>query len=437
MIATVADLVEELVAKEKAVIEKQPGLNHMPMLGDMYEGLAKHLVRAAIFKGLDLNVVDGKVRLKDGTITGQIDVMVVEGQGTQLPFTEHWIYPIENVVAVFEVKKTLYGGDLADAFIHLQGVREAKPDLEERYVKMIKDAWRSIMRKSYPTNEEQKHLPLPDEVIRTTLFLDSHRPLRIILGYDGFKSERTLRSGLVDFLNGIIPMGKPQNPPVAGFGVPDLPDLIICGRACIAKLDGMPMAQPRRKDGFWPILASHAGNPFRTMLELLWTRLAYRHNLSASIFGDDLEFEVMNELAACRFNEAGKGWEYRVTDIPAAVLAAGPKYAQWSPEKVTRAEFVVVNQLCNDVTVRLDDPGLIKFLKDDGTTPKILADSLEHKNLVFIQDGEIKLLTDQCAALISPANGGEFLVGENKTGRLARWIARQMEAKEQKQPEAS
>ena len=409
--------------KEKGVIAQQPKLNHMPLLGSMYEGLAKHVVSTAIFEGLDLRVVDGKVRFKDGKLSGHIDVMVAQGVGQQLPYTKSWIYDCAKVVAVIEVKKTLYGDDLADAFLHLRDVRDTDPEPDERYVKMITNAWRSIMRTPYPMGARHEALPLPDELIRTTLFLDSHRPLRVVLGYEGYHSEFTLRNGLLDFLGRSVPFGEKQNPPVKGFGVPDLPELIICGGACIVKLNGMPMAVPRRASGFWPILASHAGNPFRTLLELLWTRLAYRHNLPASIFGDDLETEIMNELADVRWNEAGNGWEFRATGIPAVKLDASPKYELWAPADLSKAEFVVMGKLCEGVYSRLDQPGLIEFLESEGTTPADLAKALASKNLAYIHDGELRLLTDECACAIVPtADGAKFVAGENKTGRFARWI---------------
>lgn len=427
MIVTAADLMQALVEKEKGVIAKVPNLNHMPMLGAMYEGLAKSVVKRGIFEGLDLRVVDGKVRFSDGSLSGQIDVMIVEGEGEQLPHTESWIYPGEKVIAVLEVKKTLYAEDLADAFFHLRAIREKKPEVFDPYVKMITNAWRSIMRTPYPTKEDQKVLPLPDEFIRTTLFLESHRPLRILLGYGGYQSERTLRNGLLDFLGKAVPFGQKQDPPVVGFGVPDFPDLIICGGSCIAKLNGMPLAQPRLSNGFWPVLASHAGNPFRTLLELLWTRLAYRHNLPASIFGEDLEIEVMNHLADARWNEAGNGWEFRTTDLSALELNASPKFAQWEPAILSKAEFVIVNLLCHGKDQRLDNLSLVKFLETEGTNPDALAKSLAAKNLTYVHDGELRLLTDECACVVVPTDdGAEFAAGENLTGRLTRWVGNRM-----------
>lgn len=78
MIETASDFLRALLEREKAVLAAQPDFNHNPMLGDMYEGLAKHLVEKAIFKGLDIQVAGGKIRLGEGTLSGQMDTNITQ-----------------------------------------------------------------------------------------------------------------------------------------------------------------------------------------------------------------------------------------------------------------------------------------------------------------------------------------------------------------------
>src|SRR5688572_6928037 len=103
MITTIAELLMKIMEKEKEVLARQPNLNHMPMLGDMYEGLARDVLNKAVFEGLNLNVVEGKIRFKDGRLSGQLDCMIIEGGGEQLPYTNHYLCDIEKVIAIFEV----------------------------------------------------------------------------------------------------------------------------------------------------------------------------------------------------------------------------------------------------------------------------------------------------------------------------------------------
>lgn len=422
MIVTTADLLWKLVEKEKKVLAAQPDLNHAPMLGDMYEGLAKHVVNRALFEGLNLNVSDGKIRFRDGSLSGQMDVIVAYGEGTQLPYTEHRLYDFDQVIAVFEVKKTLYGTAMADAFLHLRDVKEKSLIPDKRRFPLIRDAWRGLMRRDYPNPAELKQLSSSEEMVRASLVIDAHQPLRFVLGYEGYKSEFELREGLFNFFEKSIPTQKTT----AGFGVTSLPDLIICGGACVTKLNGMPYTAPMLPDGFWPVLGSHAHNPFRTMLELLWTRLAYVHEISAEIFGDDLETEVINNLAEAKWNEPGSGWEYRCTHVSAATLAEGSPEVEWAPAFLSKAAFVVVNRLCQGVRELIDAPGLINFLKEEGMTVDQLAAELRQKNLAYVRDREFQLLTDHCACVIVPGPEG-FAAGDNRTGRLTRWLDRYME----------
>ena len=85
MIRTAADLFEELRQAELQVLREHHGIGHQGMIGDMYEGLASTLIERVIPAGVDLRVVRGKVRNEDGTLSGQMDVMVVTGDGGDCP----------------------------------------------------------------------------------------------------------------------------------------------------------------------------------------------------------------------------------------------------------------------------------------------------------------------------------------------------------------
>ena len=105
MINTIYELLSLL--KDKGVAEIEPYLNiqHNPTIGDMYEGLTKILTDKAIFKGLDLRVTSGKIKNIYGVLSRQIDCMIVVGDGEKIPFTEDYIYEVNKVIAVIEVKK--------------------------------------------------------------------------------------------------------------------------------------------------------------------------------------------------------------------------------------------------------------------------------------------------------------------------------------------
>src|ERR1019366_5237784 len=77
----------------------------------------------AIHAGLDLRVVSGFAVDGKGGTTGQLDYMLVRGAGTPVPYvTGVHQWHVEDVLAVFEVKKNLFGVDLGDAYDQLKSV---------------------------------------------------------------------------------------------------------------------------------------------------------------------------------------------------------------------------------------------------------------------------------------------------------------------------
>ena len=116
MIQTVADLLQALMEKEREKLPEFKDIQHTGIFGEMYEGLTKALIGKALFENMDLRVMSGKIVNSKRKLSNQIDCMVVIGAGEEIPYTQEFKYPVEKVVMIVEVKKTLYGADLKDAF---------------------------------------------------------------------------------------------------------------------------------------------------------------------------------------------------------------------------------------------------------------------------------------------------------------------------------
>lgn len=420
MIQTATDLLTKLIEAERRIIEAQPDLNHMPMLGDMYEGLARHAMEHVVFQGLGLSVVEGKIKYSDGTLSGQIDCMIVCGEGDKLPHTSHHIYEMEQVIAVMEVKKTLYSRGLEDSFLHLRDVNDLNAKYNIGLAKLAASAWRAIMVRPYPNEGEA--LGAQEDMIRHVLNVFSHQPIRIVLGYDGFKSEFALREGLCRFLKKQI---KGAQDPVPGFGAASFPSLIISSKASVVRLDGMPYAGSLTPgDDYWPLLASSSGNPFQILLEILWTRLTYLYDLPHSIFGEDLKVESVNKFIGAKLSSRNglSGWEYRYTYISKKKLNLLPQHAEWQPEELSLPEFTIINELCRKGEVDATKQTLHEYFREHGTTVEAVATSLSQKHLAALSGNKFRLLTKECQCAI---HDGRFLAAENNTGRFTRWYLKQ------------
>lgn len=104
MIRTVADFLAQLMEAEVARLD-QVHIEHGPTVGDMYEGLSADLLRRAVPKQLELQIVAGFITDGLGNRSGQVDCMLVRGSGEPIPYTNAFVWPVNDVIAVFEIKK--------------------------------------------------------------------------------------------------------------------------------------------------------------------------------------------------------------------------------------------------------------------------------------------------------------------------------------------
>lgn len=419
MIKTFAELLTAI--KEKGVKEIEPFLNigHNPTIGSMYEGLTKEILNKAIFQGINLKVTSGKVKNNAGKLSRQIDCMIVVGNGEIIPYTNECLYHINDVIAVIEVKKRLYTSDLDSSFYNLKSVVETFEAREDLELSQVIDSYRSIVGEELPERDELKSLSFHKKMIYHTLILESYLPLRIVLGYEGFKSEYLLREGFINYLDKSVSNNKEGR----GYGATNFPNLIICDEASIVKLNGMPYAVRTNKNDKWALYASYPKNPMLILLELIWTRLSYKYDLSSDIFGNDFTIENISPfLLATAVNKSEKkGWEYEYVYSEKENL--GKRIDQediWKPASVSNVAFNIFNRLCNDEKVNFNDINLANLIKSEGFNIEEIEKEIIDTGLVYKSNkGNIHLLTKECLCVIAPQG---FLVGENLYGRMTQYI---------------
>jgi hypothetical protein len=422
MIRTLGNLIEELRQAEAAKLNRSK-VTHGPTIGAMYEGLTSSLLNRAIPSTLDLRVVSGFAVDGYGGTSGQLDCMVVRGEGTPVPYVSGvFQWHVRDILAVFEVKKTLFGGDLSDAYGQLQQVSSVfsswvqnknsegefslKPSLRvyaECVGEVVPDDWSDF--------DPEKHL------IWHTIMSDQIAPIRVALGYGGYSTESGLRSGFLSFLQENI--GK------IGYGPPSIPNLIVGDGVSLVKLSGHPF-RAKMMHGWWPIVASTSVNPSLLILEHLWTRISYI-SPAPEFFGEDLDLERLTLLldAKPKFDETSKGWQFRVSKVPARELRSQPAFDPWEPVVLDPEQNTVVSQLCRD-DISMTDPGLISFLQSEGKDPQEFFEGLVATTLVAVRGDKLTLTTTACRMAVLP--DGRFVAGEDNSGRFTRWLFKYMEA---------
>jgi hypothetical protein len=407
--------------KNKGINEIEPYLKigHNPTIGDMYEGLTKQLMERTIFKGLNMNVVSGKITNDTGDLSKQIDCMIVMGEGTNIPYTDEYIYNVSDVIAVIEVKKNLFANELSDAYDNLKSVTDiAKPKSDMR-INMLRDAFTGISKMPLPEYEKVNKLGIKHQMLYHSLICECFLPIRVIFGYEGFASESSLRNKFIEFLSAQI---NQQNGMAKGFGAVSLPNLIIAKENSLIKTNGMPYTITFEESDDYCWIASYRKNPLLLFLELLWTRLTYFYDIPTNIFGDSLTNEsLMPLLEVC-----GKehGWEYRIMQEES--FGNLDDDVNWSPSIVSHTEFVLLNELCTKGSVYIDK-GLEDFIDSQGEELQYIIRHLNSERLVYCENNVLKLLTKNCKCVVVPNFG--YCAADDYDGRFSRWISQYMAEK--------
>lgn len=343
MISNASEILRAFIAAEQKRLEGF-GMAHMPTLGKAYEAITMAAVdkEFVLPPGLDLRVVSGFI---EGS-NYQFDCMLVQGDGQQYGLTTEYRYPIEKVLCVFEVKKTLTRADLADAINHLAEVQklhlQATYGTEaEKPFSSVRSAIRSYERitgkigpDSYRALDE---MPLQEKTLIGYLERQRHVPVTVVLGYDGFKTEAGLRRSLLKIMDGTV--GKPSN-----ASIDLLPTLVTSGDFSIVKCNAQPYMVHRDADS-WVAAASTRHNAALILLELLWTKISFFCKIRMP-FGDDMESENLKELFALQAAIHGDtfGWIVIPFEHPESKLCRAQSIP-WQPARVSPAAMSLVNRV--------------------------------------------------------------------------------------------
>lgn len=423
MIYDISNLLSSFAEKEIIAIE-EAGIRHAPTIGEMYEGLTVDILSRTIPPGLDLKVVSGFAEDHEGNLSNQIDCMLVLGAGTPIPQTNKFKYHIKNVIAVIEVKKNLFSKGLDESFHQLREVLQTHSSWIQsgtgtgKYdIAPSRRAFSEITGTVAPSYERLSSMSPEIEHIYHTVVGDQFAPIRIALGYGGFKSEHGLRKGFLKFLE--------DKTLQQGYGPQAFPQHIVAGGASLVKFSGHPY-RTAMKDDKMLLLASSASNPLLIMLELIWTRLSYIQPMP-ELFGEDLQMEgftplLWANLAEHPYNPGQYGWMMTADGYSKKALDTSPTSTDWEPNELTIEQFIIMNHLCQEQSIDLTDSKLCAYFAPEGFNFEELVNSLIETRLVARNGKMLELTTVECACVILP--DGRYVAAENNTGRMTRWVDR-------------
>lgn len=367
MISLASELLSKFIEEEakKVAGEKMP---HMPTLGEAYEEITKDGIdrKFSIPHSLDLRVVKGFIEIEGVLLKEQIDCMLVVGDGRQYGRTSQFFYDIDQVLCIFEVKKTLNKDDLSDAFNHLGGLRRKYMEYFDRkvangFVPEIGHArvtFAQITGSIAPeTYADIRNMPDKDGLLFYTLVIEENAPISIIHGYGGYRTEPGLRNAFADFIESSAKLSG------AGLGVTSVPNLITSNQFCLIKANGMPYAAITGKNELVAV-ASTRYNSARIILEIIWAKISSYFGVKMP-YGEDLEMENLSPLLIASPVVQGNegGWMYSFNDAKEKELKR-VESLDWQPEKIDSAAMSIVNIMFGRGGYLGIDEGLEKYIFD-------------------------------------------------------------------------
>ncbi|MUK79118.1 hypothetical protein GNP84_19795 [Aliivibrio fischeri] len=361
MIEKASELLEEFIKIEKMALD-EVDMPHMPTLGSAYEEITKQGIEQdfAIPAGLGLKVVSGFISVGEEMLPQQIDGMLVCGDGKQYGRTKEFIYPIDQVLCIFEVKKTLNKSDYIDAFDHLRLIRQKYTEYFESKLEdptfepdivVARKHFSQITGREAPTSYRHiNSLPKADGILFYSLVQETLAPLSIIHGYGGYTTESGMRNAFLDIL---FEKGEISG---EGLGIPSLPALVTTNGFSIVKGNGVPFIGIT-EEREWAALLSIKGNSARIILEIIWSKIALYFDVSMP-WGEDSKTESAVPLMYAAPKEIGDaaGWEYTPLRFKESVLKGRDDVKEWQPVEIDKdITSVVYTMLGYGGYIHVDD----------------------------------------------------------------------------------
>ncbi|MGJ8757441.1 DUF6602 domain-containing protein [Acinetobacter sp. HC8-3S] len=367
-------------------------------------------------------MVSGFIEVGGKRLPEQIDCMLVCGEGKQFGITDQYFYDIENVLCVFEVKKTLSKKDFSDAVNHLGNIRKAfaeqfehklKNEAYDPDVSVIGRRFSQLTGKAAPANYMGIHnLPENEGILFYTLVQEFYAPLTIIHGYGGYATEKGIRKALIDIIE------EKKTKDGKGIGIPAIPSLIISGNFSLIKGNGLPFLgiYPGNK---WAAVLSTRYNSAKLILELIWSKISVRFNIRMP-YNDGLYLESLEPLLVAEVSREGDkaGWIYNCIE-PSEKFLLRSDDRLWAPVTIGKSEVTAINLMaCKGGYLQLDKELDEYFKSNYKITIEELRDSLISTKLFMTSNESIRPIDSQIY-LITCDDGSGFVASERD--RLDIW----------------
>jgi hypothetical protein len=262
--------------------------------------------------------------------------------------------------------------------------------------------------------------------------LEAVLPARIVFGYFGYKNEYELRNGFINKVENLLNEQVNEGNYLSGFSPATFPNLIICNNISIVKNNGMPFGIPFSDNKFfWEVLTSSTGDPIKNLLEIIWTKLSYKFGISSKIFGDDFSIEQTHPFLACT-NKKIKGhlhgWDIYYHELSKNQLEIPLTSTPWKPVEINPNLQVILLILGSQGSIDIEnDEEFLDYIQSHDLIKEEIIDKLVSSRLVYIENNQMRLLTDNLNVVNTP--DGKIFAGDDKNGELQQFLLNYLEKK--------
>jgi hypothetical protein len=404
MLGTVADILRALQKHEERQLSIQ-NISHGPTIGAMYEGLSRTILAQMVPPQLRLKLVQGFVSGPAGTLSTQIDCMLVVGDGTSVPHTDSFVWPVQKVLAVVEVKKNLHTAELQASYNVMSSVLA---QFHSYVVDGINDRSVNIrfceLMGRFPTDD------VADQACLTYFAHDYQAPIRIVLAYDGFVTETSLRDGFLRHLSERLLVRRPIICPY------EFPNLIICGENTVLRYNGHPYLRVAEKNGIWPLLATSSANPLHFVIQTLWYRFATDFAFPYP-FDSSVAIARTTPFLATRFfkgHDGLLGIEY--AKCVSQPVEANPGTVDWKPITLSLEEWLLLRVIQIRGLANANAPELLKWCAKNRINLADARQKLEDERLIVEKEGQLVCFREKLYTIV--ANGRLMTAFEEDRERL-------------------
>lgn len=423
MINNIAELLEALMKAEAEMLSKED-IPHRVTIGDMYEDLTAEIIQRSFFEGLNLNVVTGSfIENPTGVYSKEMDVMLIEGEAKRIGRTRRYKVSPDQVIAVIQVKKTLNKQQLSSAYENLKDVYDISE--WDQYPIYTQHLWRNsflqICNKDIVDRQKLRRdfADKTEEQVFHMLALEAAMPIRIVISYEGYKSEYGLRQGVYEFVSDNLSTADEMK---LGFSPLIFPNLIINEGISLIKGNAQPYVGPMI-DGQWAFYFSHPKKPMVHLLEVIWTRLTYRFNITSDIFGEDLEIDGLNTLFLANMVNVGgiQAWNIEYVSTSKERLEQEIVIKDWEPVKLSFQEHALIMYLIYIGSINNREIKSIFGKDDENFVSDSFLKHLVNSHLIVVDTiGQVSLATTECKTMHIEGKG--FFAADDRSGRFSRWL---------------